>query len=45
MGIDPAAILAEISDLVQRLARAEAENAQLRQALADAQPAEPPTGI
>jgi hypothetical protein len=34
MGIEPAAILALISDLTTRLAAAESENAQLRQALA-----------
>lgn len=35
MGIDPAAILALISDLTTKLAAAESENAQLRQALSE----------
>lgn len=39
MGIDPAAVLALISDLTSRLATAERENGQLRAALAERQPA------
>lgn len=37
IGIDPAVILALISDLTARLAKAEAENAQLHAALAERQ--------
>lgn len=36
MGIDPAAVLALLSDLTNRLARLQQENEQLRQALAAA---------
>lgn len=37
MNIDPSAVLALLSDLTQRLAASEAENAQLRAALKAAQ--------